>query len=150
MDFIALNYYCKEYVQFRGLVGKECEHKHKERKNYMGWNIYPEGLFELLLSLKKYKLPIIVAENGTAESQQYLYEDYLMGHVKALGRAYAKGVDVRGYLWWSLLDNFEWHHGFGPRFGLIEVDYSTFKRTVRSSAYRLRDVIDTQEEGKSH
>ena len=141
MDFLAINYYCKEYSAFSGLAGKDCGHTdHKERKNYLGWYIYPQGLYGLLKKLKRFNLPIIITENGTPENEDSLYLDYLITHLKSIARAMSEGVDVRGYLWWSLLDNFEWDQGFGPRFGLTHVDYSTFKRTIKPFALQFSNI----------
>ncbi|MDP2923676.1 MAG: family 1 glycosylhydrolase [Candidatus Omnitrophota bacterium] len=135
LDFIAMNYYCKEYVKFKGLFGVGCDHGyHQERKNYLNWYVYPKGLYEFLIRLKRYNLPIIIMENGTAEKQNILYEDYLISHLKSVAKAISAGVNVQGYLWWSLIDNFEWHEGFGPRFGLIEVNYRDFSRKIRPFA----------------
>lgn len=135
LDFIGLNYYCKEYVKFKGLVGRNCDHDlHQERKNYLGWLINSQSFYQILLSLKKLKLPIIITENGTAESQDIFYQEYLNSHLKVVARAILDSVDIGGYFWWSLLDNFEWDKGFKPRFGLLEVDYSDFKRTPRKFA----------------
>ena len=136
LDFIGLNYYCREFSKFKGLIGEESDYKPKRgRQNYLGWNVYPRGFYKLLKSLKRYNLPIIITENGTAENQDSLYEDFLIGHLKNLGLAMKEGVDIRGYLWWSLIDNFEWDKGFGPRFGLTEVNYSTFERKLKPFAY---------------
>jgi len=135
LDFLAINYYCKEYTKFKGLVGVECKHdSHGQRKNHLGWNVYPQGFYEVLKTLKKFGLPIIVTENGTAEIENHLYEQYLIEHLQSLAKAYLEGVDIRGYLWWSLLDNFEWDKGFKYRFGLIEVDYTTMARKVKPFA----------------
>ncbi|MBP7087922.1 MAG: glycoside hydrolase family 1 protein [Candidatus Omnitrophica bacterium] len=135
LDFIAVNYYCKEYVQFRGFLGRECpDIGHKEIKNTLGWDIYPQGLYKILLSLKRFKLPIIVAENGTSEIKDSLYESYLIQHLKSLAKAYLCKVDIQGYFWWSLLDNFEWDKGFKHRFGLAEVDFNTQNRKIRPFA----------------
>jgi beta-glucosidase len=118
----------------------------------MGWPITPDGLRDLLVSLKTTYPdlpPIHITENGVA------YDDpvevgavhdvrriaFLDGHLRALHAAIAAGVDVRAYLQWSLLDNFEWSHGYHMRFGLVHVDYETQLRTVRDSAFWYRDVI---------
>ena len=77
---------------------------------------------------------MIVTENGTAESRNSLYEEFLIGHLKSLAAAMEEGVDIRGYFWWSLMDNFEWDRGFGPRFGLINIDYTDFRRSLRPFA----------------
>jgi len=135
LDYLAVNYYCKEYVKFKGLIGTECIHQfHKERKNYLGWYIYPQGLYELLKKLNAYNLPIYVMENGTAELEDSLYKEYLSSHLKCVAKAISEGVDIKGYFWWSLIDNFEWDYGFGPKFGLIDVNYNTFERTIKPFA----------------
>jgi len=136
LDFIGLNYYCREFSKFKGLIGEESDYKPKRgRQNYLGWNVYSQGFYKLLKRLKRYNLPIIITENGTAENKDSLYEDFLIGHLKSLALAMKEGVDIRGYLWWSLMDNFEWDKGFGPRFGLTEVNYSTFERKLKPFAY---------------
>jgi len=146
LDFIALNYYCKEYVSFKGLLGTECKHKiHKERRNQLGWDIYPEGLFEVLLDLKRFELPIIITENGTAESEDNFYQEYLLKHLKSVGKAFLSGVDIKGYFWWSLLDNFEWEKGFKHRFGLLAVDFETMDRKVRPFAKVYAEICKSNE-----
>lgn len=136
LDFIGLNYYCREFSRFKNLTGRESVCKSGSgRQNYLGWDVYPQGFYKLLKRLKKYGLPIIITENGTAEKEEPLYEDFLISHLRSLAMAIEEGVDVRGYLWWSLIDNFEWDKGFGPRFGLAEVNYSTFERKLRPFAY---------------
>ncbi|MCP4652886.1 MAG: glycoside hydrolase family 1 protein [Candidatus Omnitrophica bacterium] len=140
LDFLALNYYYKEYTKFSGPLGEECSHKHKERKNYLGWNIYPQGLYQMLIRSKKLNLPIMITENGTAEESSEMYQDYMVKHLKAIADAIADGVDVRGYFWWSLIDNFEWDKGFEPRFGLAHVDYSTFARKLKPFAFRYAKI----------
>ncbi len=136
LDFLGVNYYCREFSKFKGLIGKESDYKPKGgRKNYLGWNVYPQGFYKLLKKLAKYNLPIIITENGTAERESPFYEDFLIKHLKSLALAIDEGVDIRGYFWWSLMDNFEWDKGFGPRFGLAEVDYNTLKRRLKPFAY---------------
>lgn len=141
LDYLAVNYYCKEYVKFKGLIGCECPHQfHKERRNYLGWYIYPQGLYELLKKLKGYNLPIYVMENGTAETEDYLYKEYLFSHLKCVAQAISEGIDIKGYFWWSLIDNFEWDKGFAPRFGLIDINYDTFERRIKPFAYAYAKI----------
>ncbi len=141
LDFIALNYYCRDYSEFKGIIGKDCSHSfHKERKNQLGWNIYPQGLYEVLIKLKNFQLPVIITENGTAEIEEPYYEEYLLGHLRAMAKAYSAGVDLVGYLWWSLLDNFEWDKGFAPRFGLLDVDYKNMSRKIKPFAYTYAKI----------
>ena len=142
MDFIGLNYYTRDFVRgsFRKLFGKECTSRHHRlRKNFLDWYVYPQGLYRLLLDLKRYELPVIVTENGTCETRDSFYEAYLREHIASVGKAIEAGVKVEGYFWWSLIDNFEWDKGFAPKFGLIEVDREQ-NRKVRDFAYAYRDI----------
>ena len=111
LDFIGLNYYTKDFVAFslKDIFGKDClcSH-HKCRRNSLGWHVSPEGIFNLLIKLKRFNLPIIITENGTTEKENSLYEDYLRRHLAFIAKALERGVNVTGYLWWSLIDNFEW------------------------------------------
>jgi len=146
LDFIGLNYYSRQLVElkrwgFKNLFEDICEKEHHPvKKNSLGWDIYPEGLYQLLLKLKKYKLPIMITENGICTSEDAQRWDYIASHLRNIHRAIEQGVPVTGYLYWSLLDNFEWDKGFGPRFGLIDIDYKTQQRTVRESAVKFSQV----------
>ncbi|MBD3263885.1 MAG: family 1 glycosylhydrolase [Candidatus Omnitrophica bacterium] len=140
MDFIGLNYYCREYDRFSFPLGRECDCRQRGRKNYMGWNIYPQGLYKILKRMKEFGLPVIITENGSAEAKNSFYADFLLEHLRSLGRALLAGVDIRGYFWWSLIDNFEWDKGFSPRFGLFEVVYSDFSRRRRDFAELYSEI----------
>ncbi len=132
LDFIGINYYSPNWVG-RG-------RRPELRKNSMGWDIYPQGLYDLLVSLKGYKLPVFILENGICTDDDSLRWDYIRGHLESMSQAMREGVEVMGYLYWSLLDNFEWDKGFGPRFGLVEVDYNTYRRSIRGSARKFSEV----------
>jgi beta-glucosidase len=112
-------------------------------KNSSGWEVYPDGLYEVLLRLKKYNLPIVITENGICTSDDPLRWRYIEAHLRSIHRAIEEDVPVAGYLYWSLMDNFEWHDGFGPRFGLIDINYKTQQRTVRESAVKFGEVCKT-------
>lgn len=149
MDFIGVNYYSRQLVhvkswRFQNLISENCNQNHDLRKkNFLGWDIYPEGLCQLLVMLKKYNLPIMITENGICTADDTERWDFLKEHLKSIHRAMEQGAPVMGYLYWSLLDNFEWAHGYSPRFGLIEMDYATQKRTVRESAKKYAEVCKT-------
>jgi beta-glucosidase len=141
-DFIGVNYYFSatrrwSWRQFRLLnapyVGDVSD---------MGWGLNPEGLTEVLMEAGRYNLPVYITENGIADEKDSRRSEFLRAHLRAVEAAQSRGVDVRGYFYWSLLDNFEWTHGFKPRFGLVEVDYETFKRRARTSAYVYRAIIE--------
>ena len=137
-DFIGLNYY------MRGLASKSAtaeEIAGSLEKSDMGWEIYPEGIYYLLMELEKYKKPIIVTENGIATTQDERRCKYILQHLREIHRAIKQGVDIRGYLHWSTIDNFEFVEGFTKRFGLIEINFDTMERTPRPSAYLFQEII---------
>jgi len=118
----------------------------------MGWGVHPEGLTWMLQRVaKEYPaMPLIVSENGAAYPDVPGPDgviadperiDYLDRHIAALAEAVSRGVDVRGYHLWSLLDNFEWARGYGPRFGLVAVDPVTQDRSIKRSFEWYRDLI---------
>ncbi len=143
LDFIGVNYYSRSLVELKGWGIKNfamdiCEDGHSNlKKNSLGWDIYPEGFYSVLKSLERYKLPIFILENGICTGDDSLRWDFIHDHLVKLAEAMASGVKVLGYIYWSLIDNYEWDKGFSPRFGLIEVDYTTYKRTIRESAKKF-------------
>ena len=149
MDFIGVNYYSRQLVELkrwglRNLAADVCKSgRFPAKKNSLGWDIYPEGLFGLLVRLKKYRVPLLIAENGICTGDDALRWEYIRAHLEVIRRAMESGAPVTGYLYWSLLDNFEWDKGFSPRFGLVEVDYATYQRTARESARKYGRVCET-------
>ena len=109
-------------------------------KTDLRWDIYPRGLSVVLDDMARYGLPIYVTENGIGTEDDAQRIDYYREALAALVRAIESGIDVRGYYAWSLLDNFEWIHGYGPKFGLVEVDRATQVRTPKPSASLLGNV----------
>lgn len=128
-DFIGLNYYFHNRID-----GLKIENKN-EKVSDMGWELYPEGIYHVLKDLQKYGIPIVITENGLADSKDEKREWFIQKTLEAVHCAIQEGLDVRGYLHWSLIDNFEWDKGFWPRFGLIEIDFATQERIPRKSAY---------------
>lgn len=146
LDFIGINYYSRSLVELRGWGIKNfamdiCEEEHSNlKKNSLGWDIYPEGFYNILVGLKKYSLPVFVLENGICTEDDSLRWSFIHGHLSKLIQAIDSGVKILGYIYWSLIDNYEWDKGFAPRFGLIEVDYNTYQRRIRDSARRFAQV----------
>ncbi|HNX90563.1 MAG TPA: glycoside hydrolase family 1 protein [Candidatus Omnitrophota bacterium] len=151
VDFIGLNYYFREFVHHKrpfiqNPFGSICSHAHHEDagpRTSMGWEIYPRGLYEVVMSYAKYKLPIMITENGLAADNDAVRREYIKGHLIWLFQAIKEGAPVAGYLHWSLLDNFEWAEGFSKRFGMVHVDFKTQKRTVKDSARYMAEIIKT-------
>lgn len=127
-DFVGINYYFSDRI--------------RETQSDMKWGIDPEGLYHVLKESWRYKKPIYILENGIANSPDDKRAEFIKDHVFWMQKAISEGVDVRGYFYWSLLDNFEWAHGFWPRFGLVEIDYKTMERTIRSSAWEYKKIIE--------
>jgi len=152
VDYIGANYYTKGYVQWRPKSAGEGTSKdmpigvsfarRRETASDLGWAIHPEGLARTLHFVARYQLPIYVTENGIADAKDVLRPEYLVSHLREIARAIKKGIDVRGYYHWSLLDNFEWIKGFWPRFGLYQVDYETFERRATRSALLYKKLIE--------
>ena len=152
-DFIGLNYYFHNRIKSFKLNQNE----NKEISD-MGWpiypeGIYPEGIYHVLKDLKKYNKPIYITENGVADARDIRREKFIKEHLRWVHKAISEGADVRGYFYWSLLDNFEWDSGFTPRFGLVEMNYlpadathqalqagKTMERKIRPSAYKYAKI----------
>ncbi len=135
MDFIGLNYY------FHYCIGFPLRTINKDSViSDIGWGVNPQGMHRVLMELKKYSLPIYITENGIADGKDILRQEFIKNNLYWTHKALQDGVDVRGYLHWSLIDNFEWDLGFNPRFGLIEINYKTFERKIRPSAYYYSQV----------
>lgn len=136
LDWIGVQYYFSlNYVNGR-LVN------HQKPMNDLGWEMRPDDLENILLRVHKhYDLPIIITESGVADDHDQYRRWWIAHQIDAMFKAMKQGVNVRGYLHWSLLDNFEWAYGKWPHFGLAEVDYRTMKRTLRPSAIWFGRVI---------
>ena len=153
LDYLGVNYYTRIWAS---ASKPEVPAPKELGETDMGWEIYPDGLRKVLIDIHRdYKLPpLYITENGMAcadevragrvNDQQRI--DYVRMHLESIAKAREAGVDVRGYFYWSLMDNFEWESGYSKRFGLIHVDYATQKRTLKQSAHWYRNMIAQQRE----
>jgi beta-glucosidase len=149
LDFLGLNFYSRHFISTRkpplpapGALGF----------TDMGWEVFPRALTEHLVRItREYSPPpIYITENGMANADRMVdgriedgpRVDYLRRHLDAVALAVELGADVRGYFYWSLLDNFEWDSGYTKRFGLFHVDYATQVRTAKDSAHWYRSFIE--------
>ena len=155
LDFLGVNYYTRSIVRAdpSGARPIVVEPEGVERTT-MGWEVYPDGLHELLVRLRDdYTIPpLFITENGAAfpdDRRNGSVDDpdrisYLAGHLDAVARAVEDGVPVHGYFVWSLLDNFEWAFGYSQRFGIVYIDYETLERVPKASYAWYRDFIAAQ------
>jgi len=131
-DSIGLNYYF--YTQFGD--------KRTWKKTDMDWNFAPEHIYDALMMLARYQKPLFVSEGGIADEDDSDRAEYIKRQVLGTYRAIQAGADVRGHLYWSLLDNYEWALGFAKRFGLVAVNYDTLERSMRPSAYVYKEICE--------
>jgi len=113
----------------------------KLAKTDMDWAVYPAGLYRALRMVQSFGVPIYVTENGIATQDDQLRERYISQHIDAMHEAILDNIDVQGYYYWSLMDNFEWAEGFEKRFGLYHVDYRTQKRSLKNGTKIYSDII---------
>ncbi|MCX7918772.1 MAG: GH1 family beta-glucosidase [bacterium] len=157
IDFLGVNYYTRgiiaadpnnPFLGAKSILGSG-------KRSAMGWEMYPLGLYDLLLRLwKEYmapmQKPLYVTENGVAVDDNLkkgkVHDtkriQYLQAHIEQVFKAIQAGVNVRGYFVWSLLDNFEWAQGYSKRFGIVYTDYPTQKRIIKSSGYFYKQVCE--------
>ncbi|CCU78324.1 Beta-glucosidase [Halanaerobium saccharolyticum subsp. saccharolyticum DSM 6643] len=156
IDFLGINYYSRALVEYDESKLLNFKTVKPEASNYtaMDWEVYPQGLTDLLLSLDDQytKKPIFITENGAAYDDQIAEDgnvhddkrvDYLEKHFRAAQQAVEKGVNLKGYYLWSLMDNFEWAYGYNKRFGIIYIDYDNGQnRILKDSAKMYSKVIE--------
>ncbi len=146
IDYVAFQYYRSVDTGFRlggsflGVIENNLD-PGGERTD-LGWKIYPKAIYYFLKDLQKYNLPIYITENGLADVRDEKRGKFIKDHLYWIHKAISEGADVRGYFYWSLLDNFEFVEvrGFWPRFGLVEVDYKTLDRKIRPSALEYAKI----------
>ena len=155
LDWLGVNYYTRSMVSAADNPrGYELANEGQTERTHIGWDIYPQGLTDILVELHQdYPLPpIYITENGAAcddvlEAGQVNDEQrrrYFQGHLAAVDQAIEQGADIRGYYAWSLMDNFEWAFGYTQRFGLVYVDYETQARIPKTSALDWQRFLRTR------
>lgn len=147
VDFIGINYYTVHEIKHSwnpfnlflevGLANLS------ERKTLMGWSVYPKGIYEAITRVQdRYEKPIYITENGIATLDDEWRIEFIIQHLQYVHKALSEGYDVRGYFYWSFMDNFEWAEGFEPRFGLVEINFETFERKPRKSAHVYGEIAE--------
>jgi len=153
IDFLGVNYYTRTILKYNPLSPMMVEQVQGTGKvTDMGWEVYPEGLYQLLNRLQSdyTKIPLYITENGAAFPDQLSSENivhdteritFLQEHFAASLRFRNEGGNLKGYYVWSFLDNFEWAYGYSKRFGITYVDYATQKRILKDSALWYKEFI---------
>lgn len=147
LDVLGINYYTRTVVRWAPsglgmLAGRECLDPHHARGpvSDIGWEVYPPGLGHVLDRYARLGVPLIVSENGIATIDEELRSRFLRDHLREARDALRRGVPLLGYLYWTLMDNFEWTLGTRPRFGLLANEYRTQTRTPRPAALELARI----------
>ncbi len=138
LDFFGVNYYTRVHIRFNPLKKMCVELRHRDIDGYgltdMGWEIHPRGLEKVLRDASKLNIPLIITENGIATRDVQKKIQFMERHVDVVERCLKSGLDIRGYFYWSLIDNYEWLQGLDARFGLYRVDFETLEREPTSAA----------------
>ena len=143
MDFIGLNYYSRMHVKGQANLTEPFvfEKRAKDIQTDMDYALYPEGFYEALHTISTLKKPIYVTENGVADQGNNIREIFIKRYLYALNKGLQDGLDIRGYFYWTLMDNFEWAEGYKMKFGLYEVDFKTQERTLRESSNLFAKMV---------
>ena len=142
-DFLGVNYYFTDIYRGMNIYSGNAFNNHPEEPvSDLGWSLHPENLKHVLMRLGKRKKPILVTETGVADRNDRYRREWLNGTIRSVQAALDAGVNVQGYMHWSLLDNFEWAYGRWPCFGLVAVDYdNNLQRTPRKSAAYYAAIV---------
>ena len=143
MDFIGLNYYSRMHVKGQANLTEPFvfEKRAKDIQTDMDYALYPEGFYKALHTISTLKKPIYVTENGVADQGNNIREIFIKRYLYALNKGLQDGLDIRGYFYWTLMDNFEWAEGYKMKFGLYEVDFETQERTLRESSNLFAKMV---------
>ena len=144
LDFVGLNYYShpllKMQISYSEPLYSSC-YEGQEMSDYT-FRLYPEGLYRAIEEISAFNVPIYITENGIPDNNDTKRSVFINRYLYALSKAIEDGFDVRGYFYWTLVDNFEWNEGFLVKFGLYDVDFDTQQRTLKPGALAYKKIID--------
>ena len=148
IDFFGVNYYTRLHMRFNPFRKMSIELRHRDIDGYgltdMGWEIHPRGLEKVLRYASKLHVPLIITENGMATHDDDRKIKFMKGHIDAVEKGIKNGLDVQGYFYWSLIDNYEWLQGLDARFGLYKVDFETLERKPTNAALYFSYLIKSR------
>lgn len=136
LDYVGVHYYYKQTISvglINDLINSDSISNFESESTDRAY--YPHGLYEVLLRFKKYNMPVYITEIGVPDYHEIPRDQFIREHVREMYYAIKAGVDLRGVYYWSLLDNFEWSEGYGPKFGLVEVDFDTQERSIKQTSW---------------
>ena len=148
LDFFGVNYYTRIHMRFNPFKKMGVEMRHRDIDGYglsdMGWEIHPKGLEKVLRYASRLNVPLMITENGIATRDSQKKITFMKRHVDVIERCIREGMDIKGYFYWSLIDNYEWLEGLDARFGLYRVDFETLRRTPTNAASYYSYLIRTR------
>ena len=148
LDFFGVNYYTRIHLRFNPFKKMGVELRHLDIDGHgltnLGWEIHPRGLAKVLRYASRLNMPLVITENGIATHDTEEKVKYMKRHVDVIERCLKDGLDVRGYYYWTLIDNYEWLQGLDARFGLYHVNFKTLKRTPTSAASYYSYLIQSR------
>ncbi|MBD3156240.1 family 1 glycosylhydrolase [Candidatus Peregrinibacteria bacterium] len=147
LDFVGMNYYFRcacHFSAFKSPLHMRLRTNTSVERTLFNWEVFPKGLYRLLkITYRKIKKPIFITENGISTLDDTQRISYIVRHLEAIHRAMREGVDVRGYLYWSFIDNFEWAEGYTQPFGLVGMNHRTFERIPKPSSQVYAAICKT-------
>ncbi len=148
LDFFGVNYYTRIHMRFNPLKKMGVEMRHRDIDGYgltdMGWEIHPKGLEKVLRYASRLNVPLMITENGIATRDSQKKIAFMKRHIDVIERCLRDGMDLRGYFYWSLIDNYEWLQGLDAHFGLYKVDFDTLRRTPTNAASYYSYIIKSR------
>lgn len=153
LDYLGVNYYSRHFIEcklpFKVWIGHNTDIKRMGDRvtetSDLGWDVCPDAFHRTLMRASKLEKPILITENGTYMDDDARRWRFIVRHLESVWRAIQDGADIRGFCYWSLLDNYEWIHGFKPRFGIVEVDYQTQERRIKFSGQQYSKVCKSNQ-----
>ncbi len=144
LDFIGLNYYSRMHTKGQLNINEPFtfQIRSQDKQTDMDYSIYPEGFYRALKTVSKLNIPIIITENGVADKKDSFRSEFISKYLYSMHKALSEGINIQGYFYWSLIDNFEWAEGYRMKFGLYDVDFKTQKRTLRKGSQTLINIIN--------
>ena len=143
-DFIGINYYFRVRLRRKPgtlkIINDDISKQGREVSD-MGFEIYAHGLFDVIMDFRDYNKPIFITENGVSAENDDKRQRFIVSHLNEVYHAIKGGADVRGYYFWSLLDNFELHWGYAQKFGLVDINYKTLERRIKPSGKLYAEII---------